>query len=207
MRIIVFGAPGRTGRLVVEKALGHGHKVTAFVHETPLDLADEHLTVVKGDARDLDGVRAAVAGHNAVAFALSARSGGQHVHEQGIANVLYAMAEDMVPKLAAVSAAGTFARTSHRLSIPYRALISTTMRSVYDDLEAMERRIMASGVQWTIVRPYGLSDDLPTGHYRVTLDGSLLKHAKRISRGDVAALLVKALETDTYRKRTVVIGG
>ncbi len=190
------------------RALGHGHDVTALVHKTPLSLEDEHLTVVRGDVRDLDTVRAAVAGNSGVAFALSQGSGGgAHVHEQGIANVIYAMAEDMATRLAVVSAAGTFARTDRNLSLAYRAMVATTLRPVYDDLEAMERRIMASDLDWTIVRPVGLTDDPPSGHYRVSLDGSLLPKSTRIPRADVASVLVKALETDTYWRRTVVIGG
>jgi len=91
------------------------------------------------------------------------------------------------------------------LSVAYRALISTALRPVYDDLEAMELRIMASDLDWTIVRPVGLTDAEPSGTYRISLDGSLLPKSARISRADVASLVVKALETDTYWRRSVVI--
>ena len=206
MKMVVFGAAGRTGRLVVERALGHGHEVTAFVHNTPLAVEDEALTVVHGDVRDSDAVRQAVVGHSAVAFALSQGSGaGADIHEAGIATVIQAMAECMVSRLAAVSAAGTFARNDKKLSFAYRTLVATAMRAVYDDLEAMEMRIMASDLDWTIVRPVGLTDDPPDGQYRVSLDGSLLAKAARISRADVASVVVKALETDTYWRRAVVI--
>ena len=104
-----------------------------------------------------------------------------------------------------MSAAGTFDRGSKLLSLTYRTLVAMTMRPIYDDLEAMERRIMASDLDWTIVRPYGLSDGPPTGDYRITLDGSLIPKASRITRADVAAVVVKALETDVYRRRAVVI--
>ena len=206
MRVLVIGAAGRTGRHIVERALGHGHDVTAFVHSTPLELVNEQLTSVSGDVRDFDAVSAAVAGKQAVAYAVSHGSGsGADIHEAGIANVIHAMAEHMVSRLAAVSAAGTFARKDKTLSIAYRTLIATAMRSAYDDLEAMETRIMASDLDWTIVRPVGLTDDPPSGQYRVSLDGSLLAKSARISRADVASLVVKALETDTYWRRSVVI--
>ena len=206
MRIVVFGAAGRTGAQIVERALGHGHEVTAFVHERPLEASGGGLRVVQGDVRDAEAVNAVVAGQQAVAFALSHGSGSdRHVLETGIGNVLYAMADHMVPRLAALSAAGTFARGDRRLSVGYRALIATTMRGVYDDLEAMERRIMASDLDWTIVRPVGLSDEAATGHYRISMDGSLLPKASRVSRADVASVVVKALETDTYWRRAVVV--
>jgi putative NADH-flavin reductase len=206
MRIAVFGAAGRTGRLVVEKALGHGHDVMAVIHKTSFDLKHPRLVMAHGDVRDLESVRAIVAGADAVVFALSANPGdAKGLHEAGIANVIYAMAENRVSRLAAVSAAGTFDRTSKYLALSYRAMVATVLRSTYDDLEAMEQRIMASSLSWTIVRPYGLSDDPPTGHYRITLDGALLHKASRIPRGDVASLLIKAVETDTYYRREVVV--
>ena len=206
MKMVVFGAAGRTGRLVVERALGHGHEVTAFVHNTPLAVEDEALTVVHGDVRDSDAVRAG--GHRTQRGRVRVVAGlgaGADIHEAGIATVIQAMAECMVSRLAAVSAAGTFARNDKKLSFAYRTLVATTMRAVYDDLEAMEMRIMASDLDWTIVRPVGLTDDPPDGQYRVSLDGSLLAKAARISRADVASVVVKALETDTYWRRAVVI--
>jgi len=206
VRILVLGAAGRTGRLVVERALGHGHEVTAFIHTNPLAMTHERLTKVTGDVRDFSAVESAMSGQDAVAFALSQGSGDKGVHEAGIANVIHAMAANDVRRLAAISAAGTFARTDKALTRSYRALIKTTMRGIYDDLEAMERRIMATGLDWAIVRPVGLTDDPPSGTYRVSLDGTLLKKAARISRADVASVVVKALETDTYLRRTVVIG-
>jgi len=206
MRILVVGAAGRTGSNIVRIALGHGHDVTAFVHKTPLQLTHERLTTVIGDVRDFDAVNDAVARKQAVAFAVSQGSGGDRtVHEDGIANVVHAMAANEVRRLAAVSAAGTFARTDKRLSIRYRTLIATTMRPIYDDLEEMELRIMASDLDWTIVRPVGLTDDPPSGTYRISLDGLLLPKTSRISRADVAAVVIKALETDTYHRRAVVI--
>ncbi|NTU72471.1 MAG: NAD(P)H-binding protein [Coriobacteriia bacterium] len=201
MKLIVFGATGRTGRHVVEKALGHGHAVTAFTHSTPLAVSHANLSAVSGDARDFESVSAAVAGHTAVAFALS----GAGNHEPAMANVIHAMAEHDVRRLSAVSAAGTFARNDKSLPLAYRALVATALRSAYDDLERMEQRIMASDLDWAIIRPVGLTDDPATGDYRVSLDGSLLSRSSRISREDVAGLVIKSLETDTYLRRSVVI--
>ncbi len=201
MKVVIFGAAGRTGRHVVERALGHGHAVTAFIHRTPLGLEHPDLTTVSGDTSDFDAVTAAVAGQTAVAFALS----GAGNHEAGIANVIHAMAEQGARRLCAVSAAGTFARNDRMLPLGYRAMVATALRATYDDLESMEMRIMASDLDWTIVRPVGLTDDPASGDYRISLDGSLLRKAARISRQDVAALVLKSLETDTYHRRAVVI--
>lgn len=206
MRILVVGAAGRTGRLVVERALGHGHEVTAFVHDEAMPFERSRLRAVTGDARDFGSVSGAVVGHDAVAVTVGrSANSGAGVHEATMANVVHAMAASAVSRLAVVSAAGAFARNDPGLQFMFRAQIATTLRAVYDDLEAMERRVMASDLDWTIVRPVGLSDEPATGHYRVSLDGSIPAKVARISRSDVAAVVIKALETGTYRRRAIVV--
>jgi putative NADH-flavin reductase len=207
MQVLVIGAAGRTGRAIVEQALGHGHSVRAFVRSTPLKLTHPRLEIVTGDVLDEDAVAAAVAGTDAAAFAIGRSSGGGNVHSEGIGNVLFGMALHNVFKLAAVSAAGAFARDDSGLSIGFRLKIATQYRALYDDLERMEQRIAASALEWTIIRPMGLSEGPFTGEYRFTLDGSIPSKPARVGRGDVAALVLKALETDQYVRRTLVISG
>lgn len=207
MRLLVIGAAGRTGRELVEQALGHGHDVTAFVHEHALDLSHPRLAVVTGDAREFEDVSRAVEGHTGVAIAIG--YGGKPVtgmHEAAAANVVHAMAVTGATRLVALSASGAFNRTNPNISLAGRAMIATRGKA-YDDLENMERRVMASDLDWTIVRPVGLSEEPASGHYRISLDGSIPPKTKRISRADVAAVMLKALETETYRRRAVVVAG
>lgn len=207
MRIAVFGASGRTGRKIVEQALGHGHDITAAVR-TPESFAVSHprLHVVHADVRDLDEVRAAIAGCDAVVSAIGAPLEKQvNLYSAGIANILQAMAEQGVLRLAVLSAVGTFARKDKNIAWAYRTLMMPRLAPVYDDLERMETRIMASSAEWTIVRPAGLTDGPATGHYRVSLDGRALRKGRQVSRADVAALALKSLSVDTYLRRTVSI--
>lgn len=208
MRILVIGAAGRTGRHVVEQALGHGHQVIAFVHESPIDLNHPRLEIRAGDVLQFETVSAAVADCHAVAFAITpGRFDGVLLCATGMGNVLHAMAANDVSTLVAVSAAGVFARSDSRLSLGFRLMVATTLRAAYDDLEAMEQRIAASGVSWTIVRAGGLSDGSATGRYRISQDGSTLPKMARVSRADVAALVLKSAETQAFPRRTLLISG
>ncbi len=207
MRIAVFGASGRTGRKVVEQALGHGHDVVAAVR-APEALAIPHprLHVVRADVRDLEAVRAAVADCDAVVSAIGAPLEKRvDLYSTGIANIVQAMAESDVLRLAVVSAMGTFARKDKNIAWAYRTLMMPRLAPIYDDLERMETRIMASSAEWTIVRPAGLTDGAATGHYRVALDGRALPKGGQVSRADVAALVLKSLSVDTYLRRAVAI--
>lgn len=208
MRILVIGAAGRTGRHVVEQALGHGHEVRAFVHLTEPTLSHQRLELVRGDVLVFDDVERAVDGCDAVAFAAApGKQGALQVCSAGIGNVLHAMAVHEVPVLVAVSAAGVFARSDARLSLSFRIMVATSLRQAYDDLEAMEQRIAASGVDWTIVRAGGLSDAPQSGHYRLSQDGSILPKMARVPRADVAAMVLKAIETGAFTRRTLLIAG
>lgn len=207
MRIAIIGATGRTGREVVSQALGHGHHVVAIARRPErLDVAHERLTKVRADVRDIDTLRAALRGADAVIVVVGdAPARRIDTYSAGIANVMQAMAELDITRLAVMSAAGTFYRTDRHLSVAFRLLIATTYKGLYDDLERMEQRVMASGLDWTIVRAAGLTDGPLTGTYRVGETGRPLSGGQRISRADVAAFLLKAVTTDHWWRKAVTI--
>jgi putative NADH-flavin reductase len=66
MKVLVIGAPGKTGRVVVEQALAAGHDVTAFVHKTEGYLPHSKVRVLEGDARDRSAMDSAMLGQDAV---------------------------------------------------------------------------------------------------------------------------------------------
>jgi uncharacterized protein YbjT (DUF2867 family) len=57
MNLVVFGAGGKTGNLVVERAVAAGHLVTLFLREAPTQLKNPSIRLVTGDAGDLAAVR------------------------------------------------------------------------------------------------------------------------------------------------------
>src|SRR5437588_10426598 len=71
MNLVVLGATGRTGRLVVEQALAAGHTVTALVRSPEkLTTSSPNLRVVTGEATDRAAVSRALEGADAVISAL-----------------------------------------------------------------------------------------------------------------------------------------
>lgn len=71
MRVLVFGATGRTGRALVEQALAQGHAVTAFARDpAKVRGAHQNLSVAQGNMLDASSVEAAVQGQDAVLSAL-----------------------------------------------------------------------------------------------------------------------------------------
>ena len=206
MRILVLGASGRTGRHVTEQALGHGHDVVALVRDSAgFRLWNEHLTVVEGDVTDAAAVQSAMEACDAVISALGSR--GERpvsVYSDGIANTIRAMTARGIRRLVVVSSSGVGA-DSAGLSFAARAMRKLPgMRDVYEDMERMEGDVMLSDLDWTIVRPAGLTDGPLTGIYRV-VEGNTVPKGSEISRADVAALLLKCAQGGLHAHRAVAV--
>ena len=75
MKVLIIGATGATGQILMREALAQGHEVTALARD-PSAMApeDPHLRVLQGNALDASSVEAAVAGQDAVLSALGVRS-------------------------------------------------------------------------------------------------------------------------------------
>jgi len=66
MNVLVIGAAGKTGSLVVERALAAGHRVTAFARDASASKAATGVSVFAGDATDRAALDKAMVGQDAV---------------------------------------------------------------------------------------------------------------------------------------------
>ena len=205
-RILVLGAGGRTGRLVVEQALGHGHLVTAFVRDPArLGIVSDRLRVVTGDVTQAAEVQAALSDQDAVISTVGSSGGKEvHVYSDGVANAIRAMVARGTHRLVVLSAVGV-GTDGAGLPIAQRALrMLPGMRAICEDMERMEGDVMLSDLDWTIVRASALTDGPFTGEYRV-VEGPVVPKGSQISRADVAALLLKCAEGELFLRRAVAI--
>ena len=71
-KVLIIGATGAAGKLLVERTLAAGHVVTALVRSPEkLGLSHDRLQVLQGDALDIVAVEQAVVGQDAVFVLLS----------------------------------------------------------------------------------------------------------------------------------------
>ncbi|MDR2154389.1 MAG: NAD(P)H-binding protein, partial [Burkholderiaceae bacterium] len=77
MRLFVIGASGKVGSCLIARAVAHGHSVTAQTRSIDKIRPTDGVTTVIGAPTDEAFLRAAVAGHDAVAFCLGVDSGGK----------------------------------------------------------------------------------------------------------------------------------
>lgn len=204
MKVLVFGATGGTGRLVVEKALEAGHAVTGFAR-TPGDLEVSHdnLTVVSGDALDGDTVTSVVANHDAVVSTIGSDSLFEsELRTNCMRNILPAVEAAGDPRLLVVSALGA-GDSASQLSPGLKIIMATLLRRVMADHTAEEALIASSGVDATVIRPGRLTDKPERGDYR--LDTGREIRGGEIPRADLASFIVDELASGEHAGATVAI--
>jgi putative NADH-flavin reductase len=204
MNVLVIGAAGKTGRLVVERAAAAGHRVTAFVRDRGRYAAPPGVHVVTGDATDPATVSPAMAGQDAVIDVIAGKRPWRTTAlERTAARAIVAgVRQHGTRRLVAVSAIGVGDSTAHT-PLPIRLFVLPTfLRGSTSDKAAMEREIEHAGVPFVLVRPAVLNDRPAAGSTRV-LTGS--EKGRQISRADVAAFVVEQLTSDTYLNRAVTI--
>jgi len=197
MRVLVFGASGRTGRLVVEESLERGHQVLAFVRDpAKLDLSHPQLTAVQGDVRSATAVDRAVQSADAVVSVIGPKSpgSGENVCSVGIANIVDSMSKHGVKRLVCLSDYGNGETRTKGL---YARFLWLTIRAHLEDKERMEKIVKSSGLDWTIVRPTILTDEGKTGAYRVGTEIRVGLYPK-ISRHDLADFISKQITDDSF---------
>ncbi|WP_324194616.1 NAD(P)-dependent oxidoreductase [Nocardia terpenica] len=126
-------------------------------------------------------------------------------YSDGVAAIVAAMRRHRVRRLVAVSSSALDPRPYpdagflfNRVLRPY--VVKVLGRTTYDDMRRMERAIVASEVDWTIVRPGGLYD-LPEATDYTLVEGRA--EGRFTARADLAASLLRLLDDDRFVHRTV----
>jgi len=205
MKVLIIGATGATGQVLMREALAQGHEVTALARN-PSAVApeDPRLRVLQGNALDVSSVEAAVAGQEAVLSALGTRSSRPTtLFSESTQNVISAMNKHGVRRLVCITGIGAGDSKGHVGFLYDRIMLPFIVKNIYEDKTRQEEAIKQSDLDWVIVRPARLTDEPAKGEYKVFLGGSYT--AKTISRADVANFMLAQLTDDTYVGKTPVI--
>ena len=207
MKILVLGATGATGRLIVAKAIAEGHNVVALVRSKAKakDLTGAEL--VEGDARDTAALTRAIAGCDGVVSSLgTAMSPFREVTLLSTATraLVGVMEQQNIRRLVCITGLGAGDSRGHGGFFFDRLLLPLMLRKVYEDKNRQEDAIRASTLDWTIVRPMVLNDRPARGGIKALTDLSGV-HGGTIARADVADFVVQQLTADTWLRKSPLI--
>jgi uncharacterized protein len=205
MRVALFGATGRTGRRVLELALGRHWPTRALVRDRRRLPVIDGLTVVEGDARAATDAGKALAGVAAVLCCLGMRDITVPATDfsDSVRAIVRAMAEQGVRRIVAIGSIGVLDhplggyRNQHGLPPPLRHVSAEHVRNC--------ETLRASGLDWTLLCPGNLVDDLPAGRGRLAIE-DVPSGAHETGYADLAAAMIDVLnEAATVNKRVGVL--
>jgi putative NADH-flavin reductase len=206
--MLLIGATGGTGREVVRQALDQGERVTVLIRrEGDRATLPTEVETVAGDVTDPASLKAALAGQDVVVSALGVRRGqpAGTVRSAGTANLVAAMAATGVRRLLAVSSIGVGSSAAAQTR-PARLLWPRLAGpGRIPEASRAEDAIVATSLDWTIIRAPRLVDGPPSG--RLAIGESLrLPLGAQLRRADLArALLDSARDDATIGLRTTAI--
>ena len=206
MKIVIFGANGKIGRLVVAEALRRGHSVRAFVHNHS-DIADDsNLSIFKGDIYDADSCRNAMKGCDAVVSTLGSwGTPKKDVVSTAVENIIPIMQSMKINKIVTLTGADSEASNDkqgllHKLSRP---LLATIAGKILADGERHIKLLENSNLKWSIVRAPIMSNYGQASSFRLTEDRPM--PWQTINRKSVAIAMVDLLETTESELRAPYI--
>jgi putative NADH-flavin reductase len=191
VRLLVVGAAGRTGRLVVEQAAARGHEVTALARRA---VPGPHAVVV-GDATDPAVLQEAVPGQDVVLMAV------------GSSEIVRAM----VPVMTGAGV-GRLVMTSSRSVVATRPKLVLDLawwrfRAPYADLARAEGLLEGGPLDWTVVRATMLADGPPRGRVHTDFELDATGGDWKLTRADYAMALLDAAQDPSMVRRAVGVGG
>lgn len=202
MRLAILGATGFIGSEVVVQSIAAGHQVIALTRRAAILPVRPGLVVVEGDAADQRALARLLAEADAVISCV----GGTGDLAAIMAGLLDAMRAAGVRRLVAISGAGISVAGErkplrHRLaSAMVRRLAARTVAAKQAEYEVLSA---SEGIDWVTLRPPRVVDGPPSGKARPSVDASQM--AFRVSRGDVAALMLQELTDDRFLRQAVYI--
>jgi uncharacterized protein YbjT (DUF2867 family) len=215
MKILLLGATGRTGGLLLEQALGQGHEVVALVRDPgKLPAISPGLTVVRGSPERAEDVGIAMTGCEAVLVTLNNNRSSDlpwakpisppHLIETSVRNAVAAMQVNGARRIVILSAAGVTDSFEHA-SWLIRFLIRNTNVGIGSaDHDGADRYIRTTDTDWTLVRPVGLSNSDKDKNLVVSYANSP-KAAMMISRRHVAKFMLDSLDDSSLYGKAPVI--
>ena len=190
MDVVVAGGHGRVAMRLLRLLADRGDRARGLIRraEHAADIEELGAEPVLCDL-EADDLAAHVEGADAVVFAAGAGAGSgperkRTVDLGGAVRLIEAARAQGIRRYAMVSAIG--------VTEPERW--SDEMRPYYEAKAAADEQLAASALDYTIIRPGGLTDDPGTG--RVDAAERLGRYG-RIPRDDVAATLLAVLDTDS----------
>jgi putative NADH-flavin reductase len=203
MNLAIFGATGGTGQELTKQATITDHEIQALTRSPGKLPPNDSITTIEGNVLEPDAVSVTVDGADAVVCLLGRTPNNpEDVVSRGTGNIVESMEAKGVKRLVVLTSMGLGASVRQ---VPWYVRIAnvTALHDLMADKARQEEIVMGSDLDWTIVRPGGLTDGPRTGEYVHGVDVNAT--AGPISRADVAEFLLQIVQTSDYLRETPIV--
>jgi len=202
--VVVAGATGRAGRLIVGELLKRGYRVRALVIPPfdpphPEGFPTERVEFVEADLTSVASLEKAVRGAQYLISAIGSKkpfntAENERIDNMGNQNLARAAKAQGLSHIVVISSIGA-GDSRNTISLLYRLSMNLVLRAK----EKSEAFIRSCGISYTIIRPGGytekeLPDEIAFG------EGG--KVTGRVKRSQIARVCVDALENPAMKNRT-----
>lgn len=204
MLVVVLGATGRIGSLVVDEAAVRGWDVRAALRPGTTFRRRPHVAPWPTDLEDPAAIDGLVSDADAVIAALGPRANRRDevvFFEQTARRLVASMERRRVGRLVLLSGGGVTEPGDGRgpWDRGMLLLVRTTTRWVVAAKQAEKDVVAASDLAWTALRPPFVADGPRTGRWQLGMAAP--GFGARISRADVAAALVDQATDPAWVRR------
>jgi uncharacterized protein YbjT (DUF2867 family) len=199
--VVVAGATGRTGRLIVTELLNREYSVRALARAAANATLprQEGLEIVEADLTAPESLERALSRATFLISAIGSKKPfsskeNNAVDNMGNQNLAKAALKMGLQHMVVISSIGA-GDSRCAINLLFRLLMTPVLRMK----EKSEEFIRGCGINYTIIRPGGLSDKELTGKVSFGEGGKI---SGMISRQEIAKVCVDALSTPTMKNRT-----
>merc|ERR1712032_297486 len=211
MKLAILGATGQTGLEAVKQALAANHTVTALVRNpAKMTLNHDNLQVVEANIFSADSLKQHLGGQDAVLSCLGFPPQKPKVtgYTEATQAMVSAMREVGVKRLVLCHSWYTEEASRSQAMFLIRWFLLPMIGPVLNNMRETEIWLEneASDLDWTVVRPAGLTNNSVTDKdFTVKEDYHVAGAVGRIARADVARFMLSNLSLDENIKKGVAI--
>lgn len=155
MKLIVFGAHGRVGHLIVREAVHRGYEVTAVIYTSDTYNFGDGVRTLRADVHNAEEVAHVLYGQEVVVSALGSwGTPTQDILSSGMEHIIPVMQQHHIKRIISLTGADARTRGDHpSLSAHFmRSLLVLLRPKILKDGEKHIRLLQDSGLDWTVIR-------------------------------------------------------
>jgi uncharacterized protein YbjT (DUF2867 family) len=211
MKILLLGATGRTGKLVIEEAIRRGNKISAIARD-PEKLKDYQIDITQGTPYDFETVEKALSGCEAVINTLNVSRKSDNpwaglvspkdLISKSVTNAVTAMKEAGIKRFISLSTIGAGSSWKTAPAILKLIVSISNLKYAFRDHGMQEEILKNSALDYTICRAPMLSDETNTKGAVAVKEGE--NPPKMVlSRNSAAEFFIKIIENKEHIREIV----